>query len=289
VNSRMVPLQYELKTGDVAEIITSKSAHPSKDWLKFVKSVKSRSKIRQWIKTQEKDRSLTLGREMCEKAFRKYRLNFNTLLKSEEMQKVVEDFGFKTADDLIANVGYGKITPLQLVRKFEPKPDAEETQKSIFDKLIGRVRKRKPKGGVIVKGVDDILIRFGKCCQPVPGDPIIGYITRGYGVTIHRTGCVNALKLNPDRQIDVEWNQEIIETYPVKILIRSYDRVGLLADVVGNISKNKANIISAKTEVRENKTVESFFTIDVEDTEHLNKILAAIKKVKHVYSAQRIR
>jgi GTP pyrophosphokinase len=289
VNSRMVPLQYELKTGDVAEIITSKSAHPSKDWLKFVKSVKSRSKIRQWIKTQEKDRSLTLGREMCEKAFRKYRLNFNTLLKSEEMQKVVEDFGFKTADDLIANVGYGKITPLQLVRKFEPKPDAEETQKSIFDKLIGRVRKRKPKGGVIVKGADDILIRFGKCCQPVPGDPIIGYITRGYGVTIHRTSCVNALKLNPDRQIDVEWNQEIIETYPVKILIRSYDRVGLLADVAGNISKNNANIISLKSETRENKMVESFFTIDVEDTEHLNKILAAIKKVKHVYSAQRIR
>ena len=289
VNSRMVPLQYELKTGDLAEIITSKNAHPSKDWLTFVKSVKARSKIRQWIKTQEKDRSLTLGRELCEKAFRKYRLNFNTLLKSEEMQTVVEGFGFKTADDLIANVGYGKITPLQLVRKFEPKPDAEETQKSIFDKLIGRVRKRKPKGGVIVKGVDDILIRFGKCCQPVPGDPIIGYITRGYGVTIHRTGCVNALKLNPERQIEVEWNQEIIETYPVKILIRSYDRVGLLADVVGNISKHNANIISAKTEIRDNKTVESFFTIDVEDTEHLNKILAAIKKVKHVYSAQRIR
>ncbi len=289
VNSRMAPLQYELKTGDVVEIITSKSAHPSKDWLTFVKSVKARSKIRQWIKTQEKDRSLTLGREMCEKAFRKYRLNFNTLLKSEEMQKVVEDFGFKTADDLIANVGYGKITPLQLVRKFEPKPDAKETQKSIFDKLIGRVRKRKPKGGVIVKGVDDILIRFGKCCQPVPGDPIIGYITRGYGVTIHRTSCVNALKSNPDRQIDVEWNQEIIETYPVKILIRSYDRVGLLADVAGNISKNNANIISLKSETRENKMVESFFTIDVEDTEHLNKILTAIKKVKHVYSAQRIR
>jgi GTP pyrophosphokinase len=289
VNSRMVPLQYELKTGDVAEIITSKNAHPSKDWLTFVKSVKARSKIRQWIKTQEKDRSLTLGRELCDKAFRKYRLNFNALLKSEEMRTVVENFGFKTADDLIANVGYGKITPLQLVRKFEPKPDAEEAQKSIFDKLIGRVRKRKPKGGVIVKGVDDILIRFGKCCQPVPGDPIIGYITRGYGVTIHRTGCVNALKLNPERQIDVEWNQEILETYPVKILIRSYDRVGLLADVVGNISKNNANIISAKTEIRENKTVESFFTIDVADTEHLNKILVAIKKVKHVYSAQRIR
>jgi len=288
VNGRMVPLQYELKTGDVAEILTSKSAHPSKDWLKFVKTVKARTKIRQWIKTQEKDRSLTLGREMCEKAFRKYRLNFNTLLKSEEMQKMVEDFGFKTSDDLIANVGYGKITPLQLVRKFEPKPESDEPERSIFNKLIGRVRKRKPKAGVIVKGVDDILIRFGKCCQPVPGDPIIGYITQGYGVTVHRTSCVNALKLNPERQIDVEWNQEIAETYPVRILIRSYDRMGLLADVVGNISKNNANIISAKTEIREDKMVESFFTIDVEDTEHLNKILASIKKVKHVFTAQRI-
>jgi GTP pyrophosphokinase len=288
VNGRMAPLQYELKTGDVVEIVTSKSAHPSKDWLKFVKTVKARSKIRQWIKIQEKDRSLTLGREMCEKAFRKDRLNFNTLSKSEEMQKVVEDFGFKTADDLIANVGYGKITPLQLVRKFEAKPDSDESQKSIFNKLIGRVRKRKPKGGVVVKGVDDILIRFGKCCQPVPGDPIIGYITRGYGVTVHRTSCVNALKLNPERQIDVEWNQEIVETYPVKIMIRSYDRVGLLADVVGNISKNNANIISAKTETRQDKMVVSFFTIDVEDTEHLNRILAAIKKVKHVFAAQRI-
>jgi GTP pyrophosphokinase len=226
---------------------------------------------------------------MCEKAFRKYRLNFNSLLKSEEMQKVVEDFGFKTADDLIANVGYGKITPLQLVRKFELKPVPEEAEKSLFNKLIGRVRKRKPKGGVIVKGADDILIRFGKCCQPVPGDPILGYITRGYGVTVHRTSCVNALKLNPERQIDVEWNQEFAETYPVKIRIRSYDRVGLLADVVGNISKNNANIISAKTEIRDNKMVESFFTIDVEDTEHLNRILTSIKKVKHVLAAQRIR
>jgi GTP pyrophosphokinase len=288
VNGSMVSLQYELKTGDVAEIITSKRAHPSKDWLKFVKSVKARTKIRHWIKVQEKDRSLTLGREMCEKAFRKYRLNFNILLKSDEMMRVVKNFGFKTTDDLIANVGYGKITPLQVVRKFEPRPKTEDSQESILNKLIGRVRKKKPKGGVIVKGVDDILIKFGKCCQPVPGDPIIGYITQGYGVTVHRTSCVNALRMSPERQIDVEWNQEITETYPVKIRIRTRDRVGLLADIIGNISKNNANIISARTEPREDKIVEGFFTINVEDTEHLNRILTAIKKVKHVLAAQRI-
>jgi guanosine-3',5'-bis(diphosphate) 3'-pyrophosphohydrolase len=283
-----VSLPYELKTGDIVEIVTSKNHHPSKDWLNFVKTVKARSKIRHWIKVQEKERSLTLGREMCEKAFRKERLNFNTLVKSEKMIQVVEQFGFKAVDDLIANVGYGKITPRQVLRKFEPKIDEEQVDESIFNKLIGRVRKKKPKAGVLVKGVDDILIKFGKCCQPVPGDPIIGYITRGYGVTVHRTTCVNALSMNPERQIEVEWNQEATETYPVKIRIISQDRVGLLADVVGNISKFGANILNAKTETRENKIVDSFFTIVVEDTTHLEKIVSAVKKVKYVQEVKRV-
>ncbi len=288
VNGRLVSLQYELKTGDTVEITTSKKGHPSKDWLNFVKTVKARSRIRQWIKIQEKERSITLGREMCEKAFRKYRLNFNAMAKSEEMASVVEGFGFKKIDDLIASVGYGKITPLQIIRKIAPKPEPEDDQESIFNKIIGRVRKKKPKGGVTVKGVDDILIKFGKCCQPVPGDPITGYITRGFGVTVHRKHCVNALKMSPERQIDVQWRVDVGETYPVKIRIRSNDRVGLLADIASTISKNGANILSANTETRERKTVEIFFTINVEDTEHLDRILSAIRKIKHIHEAIRI-
>jgi GTP pyrophosphokinase len=289
VNGRLVPLTYELKTGDIAEIVTTHNSHPSKDWLKFVKTVKARSKIRHWIKTQEKERSISLGREMCDKAFRKEKMNFNTLVKSEKMMEIVGNFGFKTVEDLIASVGYGKITPLQIVRKFAPKSDEEDSNDSIFNKLIGRVRKKKLKTGVLVKGVDDILIKFGKCCQPVPGDPIIGYITRGYGVTVHRTACVNALSMNPDRQIEVQWNQETHETYPVKIQIISQDRVGLLADVVSNISKFGANIVNARTETRDNKMVDSYFTIVVENTGHLEKILSAIKKVKHVQDVRRIK
>ena len=288
VNGRIVPLQYELKTGDTVEISTSKKSHPSKDWLNFVKTVKARSRIRQWIKTQEKERSITLGREMCEKAFRKYRLNFNTLLKSEEMEKVVEHFGFKQVDDLIASVGYGKITPLQIIRKVEPKPEEKEDSASFLDKIISRVRKKKPKTGVIVKGVDDILIKFGKCCQPVPGDSIIGYITRGYGVTVHRTSCVNAMKMSSERQIDVEWSVDIVDTYPVKILVRSYDRVGLLADITANISKNGANILSANIETRQSKIVDSLFTIAIENTDHLNRVLSAIRKVKHIQDVRRV-
>jgi len=288
-NGQLVPLTYELKTGDIVEITTLKNHHPSKDWLKYVKTVKARSKIRHWIKTQEKERSMTLGREMLEKAFRKEKLNFMTLAKTEQMAEVGADFGFKTIDDLVANVGYGKITPLQVVRKFAPKLEPEEVPESIFDKLVGRVvRKKKLKAGVLVKGVDDILIRFGRCCQPVPGDPVVGYITRGYGVTVHRTNCVNALRMNPERQIEVEWNQEKSETYPVKIRIISQDRVGLLADVVGNISKFGANILNASSETRDNKTVDSYFTISVENTNHLEKILSAVRKVKLVQDVKRV-
>jgi len=289
VNGQLVPLAYELKTGDIVEITTAKNHHPSKDWLKYVKTVKARSKIRHWIKTQEKGRSLSLGREMLEKAFRKEKLNFNALAKTEQMAKVGAHFGFKAVDDLVANVGYGKITPLQIVRKIAPQQEPQGDQESIFNKLVGRVvGKKRLKDGVLVKGVDDILIRFGKCCQPVPGDPIIGYITRGYGVTVHRTNCVNALRMTPERQIEVEWNQETSETYPVKIQIVSLDRVGLLADVVGNISKLLANILNASSETRENMMVDSYFTIGVEDTNHLERILSSVRKVKHVQDVKRI-
>jgi len=288
VNGRMVPLDYELNTGDVITIITSKNRRPSKDWLNFVKTVKARSKIRQWIKTQEKDQSIVLGREMCEKAFQKNRLNFTALVKTDEMVQAAEHFGFKSVDDLIASVGYGKITPLQIVGRFVQKPDAKTTEASLIDKLIGRVRKRKPHAGVVVKGVDDVLLRFGKCCRPVPGDPITGYITRGYGITVHRANCVNALKVNPDRQIDVEWSQEIVEKYPVKIRVRCQDRVGLLADIAESISQNGANIQSASTQTYDNRDVDGFFTITVENTDHLRRVLSSIRKVKQVQEVKRI-
>jgi len=288
VNGQIVPLQYELKTGDTVEVITSKNHHPSKDWLNFVKTVKAKSKIRHWIKTQEKSRSMSLGQEMCEKAFRKHRLNFNTLAKSEKMAEVIDHFGFKAVEDLIASVGYGKNTPLQILQRFMPKPEPQDENESILNKIMGRVRKKKPGAGVLVKGVDDILIKFGKCCEPVPGDYITGYITRGYGVTVHRTGCVNALKMNPERQVEVEWDEVLTETYPLKIRVNSVDRVGLLADVASNISKNGANILAANTQTREDDTVDSLFTISVEGTDHLNRVLLSIRKVKGVQSVRRI-
>ncbi len=288
VNGQMVSLTTELQTGDIVEILTAHHHHPSKDWLKFVRTIKARSKIRQWIKTQERERSISLGREMLEKAFRKERQNFLQWSRSEKMEAVTASLGYKTFDDLVAAVGYGKVTPLQVVRPFLPSAALTDEPGSILGKLMSRVRRRKPRGGVLVRGMEDILIKFGRCCQPVPGDPIIGYITQGFGVTVHRAGCVNALRSNPERQIEVEWNLETTDTFPVKIQVISTDRMGLLADLVGNISKLGANILHAASDTRENRVVESRFTIMVRDKDHLERILGAVRRVKQVQDAWRV-
>jgi len=188
VNGKLVPLAHELETGDTINIITTKGHTPSPDWLNFVKTVKARTKIRAWINAREKERSYTLGREMCEKTFKKKNHNFNALMKSGEIRKVAEEFGFKTEDDLIAHVGFGKITPLQVFNKALPEFEKQEAkEKSILQKLVGK-RKKKDETGIIVKGLNDILVRFAKCCNPLPGDRIVGYITQGRGVTVHRKG-----------------------------------------------------------------------------------------------------
>lgn len=283
INGRIVQLNYQLTTGDAVEIITTKNHFPSKDWLSFVRTVKARSKIQQWVRTQEKNRSISLGREMCEKAFRKNKLNFHEAVKSPEMDEAIAHFGFKTADDLFASVGYGKVTPLQVLRRFSLKTDQEDREENFIDKLIGKVRKKKPKtGGVTVTGQDDILLKFGKCCNPVPGDSITGYITKGFGVTVHRANCINALKTDPERQIDVEWDEAITETYPVVINVKSYDRVGLLADIASTISKCGANIQSVDSKTGENNLVDSLFVLSVRNTDHLNKLISEIRKIKAI-------
>ena len=289
VNGRLVPLQYELKTGDIIEIVTTKGHQPSKDWLNYVKTGKARSRIRQWIKRQEKERSITLGREMCEKAFRKHRLNFHEKLNSPDMQAVAGEFNLKTVDDLIANVGYGKITPLQIIRRLTEgeKPKKEET---LLNRFISRRRDRKKRDeqGVVVDGMDDILIRFGQCCQPVPGDPIIGYITHGSGVTIHRKGCVNAMKMSPEREINVEWKQDMAGSFPVKIKCRGKDRRGLLAEITAVISQADANIIDIQLESLPNKTVTGYFTITVNNLSHLDTVMAKLKKVDTIQEIRRL-
>lgn len=288
INGRIVTLKTELQNGDTVEIMTTKGHNPSKDWLSFVKTVKARSKIRSWVKSLENERSMSLGRELCEKAFRKNSMNFNTFIKNqEEVERATSSFGFKSLEELIINIGYGKITPRQLIGRIAPKTETKPGT-TFINKLIGR-KKKKHNDAILVKGLDDILIRFGKCCQPVPGDEIVGYITQGHGVTIHRKNCKNALEINPDRFIDVAWNLDIEENmYPVKIVVRSMDKMGLFAEITSRISKTGTNILNANMEVSESNTVDSYFTLSVESVEQLGKIFSSIKKIKNVKNVKRI-
>ncbi|MBU8848285.1 MAG: bifunctional (p)ppGpp synthetase/guanosine-3',5'-bis(diphosphate) 3'-pyrophosphohydrolase [Desulfobacterales bacterium] len=288
VNGKLIPLTHELKTGDTIEIITTKGHNPSPDWLNFVKTVKARTKIRAWINAREKERSFSLGREMCEKTFRKRSQSFNAMIKSGEIKKVAETFGFKTIDDLIANVGFGKLTPLQILKKALPELEKQEVkEENILQKLV-RKRKKKVDTGIIVKGLDDILVKFSKCCNPLPGEPIIGYITQGQGVTIHRKGCLNIMKMSNERQIEVQWSNDFTESYPASIKVRTEDRFGLLADIAFVISKYKSNILSAKTETQETGVGLFYFTILVESSDQLRKIMSKIRKVKKVTDVKRI-
>ncbi|PIE70870.1 MAG: GTP pyrophosphokinase [Deltaproteobacteria bacterium] len=291
LNRRMTPLSTELRNGDLVEISTTNGHKPSKDWLAFVKTVKARSRIRHWIRSQEKGYSIHLGKELCEKTFRKHKLNFNTLIKQTDTKTLAESFGYKTFDDILANVGYGKITPLHLLHKLAPQTkalDSAADSGSVLNKLIGRNRKKRPGGGIIVKGLDDILVRFGKCCQPVPGDAITGYITMGHGVTIHRTTCVHAMQMNPERQIDVEWDTDTNETYPVRICIDVQDNVGALAAVTAEISSQKANITDVSIDTSQKKMAHLFFTLTVENKDHLKQIMTSITRLKYVRTVKRM-
>ena len=289
VNGALVPLTYSLKTGDTVEIVTSKQESPSADWLHFIKTVKAKTKIRQWLNAREKERSISLGREMCEKEFRKKNYNFHTLSKSGDIRKVAENYGFTREDDLIAQVGFGKITPLQILHRAAPEMEKEKAEeKPFFKKIINGKRRKKDTDGVVVKGLDDVLVKFSKCCNPLPGDPIIGFITRGEGVKVHRKNCINTHKLNPERQIEVEWSRDTTETYPASIKVTCDDRSGLLADLAYVISKNRSNIRNVHSDTSDTGTSRFYFTVSVESSNQLHTIMSQLKKVKKVKEVKRI-
>jgi GTP pyrophosphokinase len=284
----MVPLKYELNTGQRVEIITSPKHEPSKDWLSFVKTAKARARVRQHIKAKERKHSMALGREMCDKLLRKYHVSLNKYLKSGEIEKAVHELGYKTTDDLIAGVGYGKVTPLKVARYLLPAAEVKDEKETIVTKLKDRIRRRKPTSGILVKGMDDILVRFGKCCNPLPGDPVVGYITRGQGVTAHRTSCPHALNMDTERRIELEWSPETEDVYPVRIHVLCEDRMGLLAVITAAISEGDANILDASVKTRADKRADCYFTLSVSGADHLENIVKSVKNIKHVIKVARL-
>ncbi len=292
VNGKLVPLRYTLRQGDIVEIVTSPTQHPSRDWLKIVKSSRARSKINQWLKTEERARSLSLGRELFERAARKYRLSPATLLGSEEVvKKVLTDLGFPSVDDLLASIGYGKTGVHQVLTKLAP-GEVLEAERGPEAKPQKAARPAKSDGGVKIRGVEDLLVRFARCCTPVHGDPIVGFITRGRGLTVHTRDCHTVAHglLDKERVVGVEWDVAEPAARPVKIAVYiGRDRPGLLAEISAAISSRHGNITKAEITVTEDRKGINHFVVEVADLHQLQQIIEAIREVRDVMKVERVR
>jgi len=289
VNGKIVPLRYQLKNGDIVEIITATGHQPSKDLLKTVKTSRARTKIRQWIKAQARDRSVDLGKEICEREFKKYHLDFGKILKAEEMKKIISDFSFQSLDDLMAEVGYGNISANQIIGKLVPLEKLEkETQEESRLKRLAKKILREP-SGIQIRGIQDLMVRFGRCCNPLPGDQIAGYITRGRGVTVHTADCPNILSSDPQRLIQVSWNLKEKAVHAVRIQVVCNDKKGLLAEIGSALASSEVNIVRAETSTTEDKKAICNFELEVHDLHHLQNAFRALKKLKSVLKVERMR
>ncbi len=292
VNSKIVPLKYELRSGDTVEIITSPSGKPSKDWLKFVKTSRAKTKIRQWFTAEEREKSITLGKEILEKELRKFSLQQAKLIKSGDLAKVADEFSFQSVDDLIAAVGYGKVTANQVIGKILPQEkleQLEEEQKEGRLKHFIKKITRGPKDALLIKGIDNVMVRYAGCCNPLPGDKVVGFITRGRGVTIHTSDCPNAMDDDPNRRVEVEWDSTKEYIYPVRIRVYSEDKKGMLAEISNTISSHEANIKNARVNTTDDNKAIGTFEVEIRSLIHLKKVIKGLEKIKGVDRVERIR
>jgi GTP pyrophosphokinase len=284
VNGRLVPLRTALKSGDTVDILTSPNHKPSKDWLKFVVTSKAKTKIRQWIKEEQRERSTELGRTLIEKELAKHDLSLAKMLKSGELLELGKSFSFETVEDVFGAVGYGRYTALQILGKVIP-----ETEKvGRFQKILSTIRKSKD-DAIKIKGIDGLVVKFAKCCNPIPGDKILGFITRGRGLTVHLEDCPNVHAYDDQRKIEVMWELDKDYSYSVKLRISGDDKKGLLSDISSVISSSKANIVSAQATAYPDRSAMSIFEIELQNAAQLQKIMKSILKVKGVKSVERLR
>ncbi|MFA5322849.1 MAG: bifunctional (p)ppGpp synthetase/guanosine-3',5'-bis(diphosphate) 3'-pyrophosphohydrolase, partial [Smithella sp.] len=286
VNRNIVPLRYKLQNGDRVEIITQTGHHPSKDWLKNVVTTRAISKIRNWINLEEKKSSLALGRELLDKEFKRHNLKLGNYVKSDEIKKVFAACSVNQLDDLISQVGLGRISPRRVVNYFliGEETEAVETAKE-------KIKKKKPASpsmGVSLLGVedpDDIMINFARCCNPIPGDEISGYISRGRGVIVHTSNCPYIKRMDAERIVNVQWSGREEHTYPVQIKVVCDDIKGILTEVSSIISSFDVNISYAQVETI-NLIATCNFVIDINNLHQLNQIISAIKQLKFVKSTE---
>ncbi len=289
VNGRMVPLKYQLRNGNIIEIVTSAKQHPSKDWLDFVKTPRAKNKIRHWIKQEEKEQSLSLGKSILEKALQKEHITLSNIFKSKQVKAIAEDLSFQSAEELVAQIGFGKISARQVVSRLKPKLGIKEERPSgLVSKVVDRFKRPKVEKGIRVDGMRNMLLHFANCCHPLPGEKVVGFITRGRGITIHHKDCRHIKKAEADRLVEVSWDSTENEAYPAKLRVTSMERKGVLADISAIISQQDANIIHAEIKTTVDNKGIAFFTIEVQNYDQLQDIMGAIKKVKGIMIVERV-
>jgi guanosine-3',5'-bis(diphosphate) 3'-pyrophosphohydrolase len=291
VNGKMVPLRHLLQDGDTVEIVTSPNQFPRKDWLEFAVSSKARNRIRHAIRLAESERSRQIGRDILEREMRRARLSLSKLVDAGELAELANsELRGGGVEELFAAVGYGKLSASKLVDKLrgieEPPPDDPQSWgiRSLF-------RRGKPRSGpgILVSGSADVMVRFGGCCDPLPGDDIIGFVTRGRGVTVHSADCKRVFGLDPERRVDVDWDDQTDVTRRIRIRVLSRDQRGLLADITKSISSAGINITDARITTEKDGQAVQNFQILVSDAGTLNAVMKKIEKVKGVLSVERIR
>ncbi len=299
VNGKIVPLKHRLKSGDTIEIVTSPSQTPSKDWLKIVKSSRAKAKIRSYIKEQERHRAFKLGKELLDKTLRPFGHTLSKLEKSGELLKAGQNYNIRSEDELYIALGYGRITPEDMIKFLVPKEALErrlEAAKAEDQSFLTRVfhaakKRSETRNAITVGNLDDVLIRFGRCCNPLPGDSIIGFITRGRGVTIHTATCTKALDNDEERRVDVQWNisnKGNIKRH-VRVRVICLDEPGLLAIMSQTISGCGINIASANIRTTKDKKAIALFDVEVGDITQLQKVTSALESKKGVISVERLR
>ncbi len=296
VNGKMVTLDYKLKTGDIIEILTSKHSYgPSQDWLKLAQTSQAKNKIKQFFKKQRREENIEKGRDLVEKEIKNLDFELKEILTIENIKRVAEKFNFANEEDMYAAVGYNGITAAQianrLTEKHRKKRDQEESLKEVLTDLKAQPVKRKKDAGVQVEGIDNLLIRLSRCCNPVPGDEIVGFITKGRGVSVHRSDCtnVNAEEVE-QRLIPVAWESDGVnrKEYNVDIEISGYDRRGLLNEVLQAVNETKTNITAVSGRSDRNKMATINMSIAIHNISHLHKVVERIKQISDIYSVRRI-
>jgi GTP diphosphokinase / guanosine-3',5'-bis(diphosphate) 3'-diphosphatase len=284
VNNRLVPLDYRLRNGDIVEIVTTKAEHgPSRDWMNIVRTTHAREKIRQWFKRKDRDENIVHGRESLERELRRLARTTVSQVGSDRVLDVARTFNFDTVDDFYAAIGYGAVSAQTAVTRLGVLDDAELTLPA-----VAPPQPPARTGGVRVKGVGDLLTRFANCCHPIPGDPIVGFITRGKGVTVHLRTCPTVInEREVSRLIEVEWESEATQTYPIAIRVEGFDRTGMLNDITQVVAEHKVNIIAAAVHVNPDHTVVATATLQVASVAQLAKVMSRIEQLKDVTSVQR--